>query len=188
MRYCPVPSLTTVRVFSMSAGLDASTVTPGRTAADASRTTPAIVAWANDKTGQQQDSCSCCHDVHDSVHLTNLLEPSPASGRGLWAIFDGVPMNTKVGCREAITRAVNCGSDCPGCMQDGKAEPPEFKRESKERGAHPGGSRPRCARPRRAGQDPFQESGIRVLRAVLEMRRENETGSPTAAPERDSVR
>src|SRR5215831_10831954 len=30
----------------MSAGLDASTVTPGRTASDASRTTPASVAWA----------------------------------------------------------------------------------------------------------------------------------------------
>ena len=34
MRYCPVPSVTTERTFSMSAGLAASTVTPGRTAPD----------------------------------------------------------------------------------------------------------------------------------------------------------
>jgi hypothetical protein len=36
MRYCPVPSVTAERVFSISAGLDASTVTPGSTAPDAS--------------------------------------------------------------------------------------------------------------------------------------------------------
>src|SRR5262249_8499482 len=40
--YWPSESVTTVRVFSMSAGLDASTVTPGSTAPDVSRTTPAI--------------------------------------------------------------------------------------------------------------------------------------------------
>jgi hypothetical protein len=45
MRYCPVPSVTTVRVFSISAGLEASTVTPG-TPAEASRTTPVIAACA----------------------------------------------------------------------------------------------------------------------------------------------
>ena len=39
MRYWPVPSVTDVRDRSMSAGLDASTVTPGRTPPDASRTT-----------------------------------------------------------------------------------------------------------------------------------------------------
>jgi hypothetical protein len=36
------PSLTVVLTFSMSAGLAASTVTPGRTAPDESRTVPAI--------------------------------------------------------------------------------------------------------------------------------------------------
>src|SRR4029079_19008105 len=48
MRYCPLPSVTALRTFSISAGLDASTVTPGRTAPDASLTTPAIEAplWA----------------------------------------------------------------------------------------------------------------------------------------------
>src|SRR5215471_9551861 len=46
MRYCPLPSVIAVRTFSISAGLEASTVTPGRTASDASRTTPASVACA----------------------------------------------------------------------------------------------------------------------------------------------
>src|SRR5437870_2521569 len=41
MRYCPVSSVTPVRTLVMSAGLDASTVTPGGTAPDVSRTAPA---------------------------------------------------------------------------------------------------------------------------------------------------
>src|SRR4029434_9101247 len=40
--YCPVPSVTTVRVFSISAGLEASTVTPGSSAPEESLTTPAM--------------------------------------------------------------------------------------------------------------------------------------------------
>src|SRR6476469_9097664 len=40
--YWPSASLTTDRTFSMSAGLEASTVTPGMTAPEESRTTPAI--------------------------------------------------------------------------------------------------------------------------------------------------
>src|SRR5438045_1163987 len=43
MRYCPDPSVTTVRTFSISAGLAASTVTPGKNAPDASLAAPAIV-------------------------------------------------------------------------------------------------------------------------------------------------
>jgi hypothetical protein len=46
MRYWPVLSVTAVRVFSISAGLDVSTVTPGRTAPEASLTMPASVACA----------------------------------------------------------------------------------------------------------------------------------------------
>src|SRR5687767_1029818 len=42
MRYWPPPSLTAVRTFSINAGLDASTVTPGSTAPDVSFTTPVI--------------------------------------------------------------------------------------------------------------------------------------------------
>ena len=45
-RYCPASSVTTERTFSISAGLATSTVTPGSTAPDVSRTTPVIDAWA----------------------------------------------------------------------------------------------------------------------------------------------
>src|SRR6185369_17293345 len=50
--YWPLPSVTTVRTFSMSAGLAASTVTPGSTAPDVSLTTPAMdaCAYADDET------------------------------------------------------------------------------------------------------------------------------------------
>ena len=40
--YWPEPSVVTLLTFSMRAGLAASTVTPGSTAPDGSRTTPAI--------------------------------------------------------------------------------------------------------------------------------------------------
>jgi hypothetical protein len=46
MRYCPVPSVTAERVFSMRTGLAASTVTPGSTAPEASLITPLIDACA----------------------------------------------------------------------------------------------------------------------------------------------
>jgi hypothetical protein len=51
MRYCPASSVTTARTFSMSAGLDASTVTPGRTAPDVSLAAPAIDACARATVG-----------------------------------------------------------------------------------------------------------------------------------------
>ena len=41
IRYCPWLSVTALRTFSISAGLAASTVTPGSTAPEASRATPA---------------------------------------------------------------------------------------------------------------------------------------------------
>src|SRR5688572_8786936 len=46
MRYWPVPSVTAVRTFSTSAGLAASTVTPGNTAPVVSLTSPARMACA----------------------------------------------------------------------------------------------------------------------------------------------
>src|SRR5687767_11858199 len=48
MRYWPLPSDTALRTFSISAGLDTSTVTPGSTAPDPSVTMPAIVACCAD--------------------------------------------------------------------------------------------------------------------------------------------
>ena len=53
MRYCPVPSLTADRTFSMSAGLVASTVTPGSTAPDESFTVPAMTACAEVTVGMR---------------------------------------------------------------------------------------------------------------------------------------
>src|SRR5262249_47262165 len=46
MEYWPDSLVTTERVFSMSAELEASTVTPGMTAPEESRTVPTIEAWA----------------------------------------------------------------------------------------------------------------------------------------------
>src|SRR4051812_1295001 len=51
MRYWPEPSVTADLVFSISAGLDASTVTPGRTAPDASLTVPVRAACAKARVG-----------------------------------------------------------------------------------------------------------------------------------------
>src|SRR6476620_1261161 len=56
MRYWPSPSVTAVRTFSISAGLAASTVTPGRTAPDESFTVPAIDPCANTAAGKQMSA------------------------------------------------------------------------------------------------------------------------------------
>src|SRR5262249_9090721 len=53
MRYWPAPSVIAVRVFSISAGLDASTVTPGSTAPVPSFTTPAIATCARAVAGSR---------------------------------------------------------------------------------------------------------------------------------------
>jgi hypothetical protein len=68
MEYCPVPLVTTVRVFSMSAGLDASTVTPGRTAPEASLAVPTIdaVACANNIRGMAR------RDTRTTIVFTHL--------------------------------------------------------------------------------------------------------------------
>ena len=46
IRYCPASSLTPLRTFVISAGLDASIVTPGSTAPEVSRTVPARLCAA----------------------------------------------------------------------------------------------------------------------------------------------
>ena len=53
MRYSPEPSVVADRVFSISTGLAASTVTPGNTAPDESLTTPVIDACANASAGNR---------------------------------------------------------------------------------------------------------------------------------------
>ena len=53
MRYWPALSVTAVRTFSMRAGLDASTVTPGSTPPDSSLTVPVRVPCADAKDGSR---------------------------------------------------------------------------------------------------------------------------------------
>src|SRR5687768_15492806 len=55
-RYCPPPSVTAARTFSISAGLDASTLTPGSTAPEVSRTVPVMTAWAIANCGRTNDA------------------------------------------------------------------------------------------------------------------------------------
>src|SRR5437773_2033382 len=75
MRYWPEPSVTAERVLSMSAGLDASTVTPGSTAPDASRTVPVTAACANSGTGSSRRTTNARHVV--AVRMgQSLLLPS----------------------------------------------------------------------------------------------------------------
>src|SRR5688572_19991714 len=61
MRYCPVSSVTPDRTFSMSAGLAASTVTPGSTPPDASRTVPVRDAWAKTVAGRSRTTSIVRH-------------------------------------------------------------------------------------------------------------------------------
>ena len=51
IRYCPAASVVAVRVFSISTGLDASTVTPGSTALEGSLTAPARATCASAAAG-----------------------------------------------------------------------------------------------------------------------------------------
>src|SRR5262245_14966203 len=72
MRYCPAPSVTTDRLCSISDGLEASTVTPGRTAPDESRTTPVIDACcANAADGTRIAD----HNTMAASRLANLMMP-----------------------------------------------------------------------------------------------------------------
>src|SRR2546421_11664891 len=56
MRYWPVASVTTDRTFSISAGLAASTFTPGRTPPELSLTTPVIAACAKPVDGKSRET------------------------------------------------------------------------------------------------------------------------------------
>src|SRR5678815_1448163 len=71
----------TERTFSMSAGLEASTVTPGMTAPDVSRTTPAIFpesAWAHAVAGS---STHPTNRSHADLTIVPPFQPSTRSER-----------------------------------------------------------------------------------------------------------
>src|SRR5918995_6916870 len=76
--YLPLPSVTAVRTFSIKAGLEASTVTPGSTAPDASCTAPAIEAWADAMAGK-----STRHRTSQGALLADI----PAQRLGWLALY-----------------------------------------------------------------------------------------------------
>jgi hypothetical protein len=62
-----VPSVSTVRVRSISASLDAATVTDGSTAPEASLTVPAIDACADANSGTTQNACGHDQDAKPEI-------------------------------------------------------------------------------------------------------------------------
>src|SRR4051812_43967278 len=68
--YRPSPSVVAVLTLSISAGLLASTVTPGRTAFDGSRTTPAIAPFcAQASAGKKTNDATMATPVKQDFHL-----------------------------------------------------------------------------------------------------------------------
>src|SRR6185295_2023900 len=66
IRYCPDPSVVADRVFSISAGLAASTTTPGSTAPEGSWTVPVRMACAKTVPGRSRTARNARHfaDLH----------------------------------------------------------------------------------------------------------------------------
>ncbi len=96
MRYCPVSSVTPVRTLVMSAGLDASMVTPGSTAPEVSRTVPArLCAVARLGTTKRlaitSSSRISSRFMSENLHNRLVTRGGPGRGmprrlRGLWTV------------------------------------------------------------------------------------------------------
>ncbi len=71
IRYVPEPSVMAERTFSISAGLEASTVTPGSTAPDVSLTTPSIDACANADAGRMISQAR----TNSTLRITRIDSP-----------------------------------------------------------------------------------------------------------------
>ena len=69
MRKRPRSSVTAVRTFSMSAGLVASTVTPGNAAPEVSRVEPAIDAWAHADEGSKRIATATRSTPHRHLRI-----------------------------------------------------------------------------------------------------------------------
>src|SRR5688572_29440340 len=97
MRYWPVLSLTAVRTFSISAGLLASTLTPGRIAPEVSLTVPAMTACATAVVGRSAKQTQTARDptklriwhLHVSVDdvAREWRQPTPLSGEDQPKLF-----------------------------------------------------------------------------------------------------
>src|SRR5215217_1771667 len=84
IRYRPEPSVTPLRAFSINAVLLASTVTPGNTPPEASRTTPANVACAcavagrtrNPRSNNARDPDLIEHPFHHELRRPEPILPN----------------------------------------------------------------------------------------------------------------
>jgi hypothetical protein len=72
MRYCPASSVTAMRTFSMSAGLEASTVTPGSTPPDWSLTVPVRVPCAKTSDGKRVTATR----IKTGIDALRMVSPS----------------------------------------------------------------------------------------------------------------
>src|SRR5262249_34643887 len=77
MEYWPDSLVTTERVFSMSAELDASTETPGMTAPEESLTVPTIEAWAWAMTGMTTTATRTRIAFTNLRIMTSKMIPAP---------------------------------------------------------------------------------------------------------------
>src|SRR6185436_5857696 len=73
--YCPWPSVTADRERSISAGLDASTVTPGSTAPEESRTTPAIAVCPWAKRSREQRRTAAVRTRRTNTRVRSPMMP-----------------------------------------------------------------------------------------------------------------
>ncbi len=81
IEYVPEPLVTVERVFSISAGLETSTVTPGSTPPDASLTVPVIVlvcAEANDRREDESEKYKATY--RERTHHKCLPKSPPEAG------------------------------------------------------------------------------------------------------------
>ena len=84
MRYWPLPSVVADRTFSISAGLAASTVTPGSTAPDGSLTTPVIDACAQAIDGRAKTTSNTTPTTFSVRILRFLLRPRDLTRARQW--------------------------------------------------------------------------------------------------------
>src|SRR3954452_23357294 len=99
MRYVPFSSVTTVRTFSMSAGLAASTVTPGSTAPVVSLTSPARAACAAATRGTTATS------PNNSKHLASVRMVTS------WRLVASLPYEPNDGTYQRQSRLLSRGTE-----------------------------------------------------------------------------
>src|SRR4030095_7941293 len=87
MRYCPASSVSAVRTFSMRAGLEASTVTPGSTPPDSSLTVPVRVPCAQTSDGKRVTATRNKTGI-DALRMVSPFELPSEFPDDAWSCFD----------------------------------------------------------------------------------------------------